>query len=129
VRGRFTLHLPPGAHDLLQRCMDSDCGQIEGHGWTLSYDGGAMAGGGDSLVAGPDSTLARSCAEQIDGRRVFIRVQQFPDTGRSNLRGSFVGTATMRFASGYPLTLVVVTRSRRALQEFLAALRTFRSER
>ena len=128
-RGRFTIRLPAGARDLGQFCIDSDCGTIAVGSWSISYDGGMMAGGGDSVPTPPDATRSSVCSETIDGRLVHIATYQFPQLPRdARWRGYFVVGATMWVARGYPLNLGVLSRSPEPPAEFLVALRTLHVE-
>lgn len=126
--GRFTIRLPVGSRDLRLHCIDSDCGVIAVGGWTLTYDGGLLDGGGDSIPTPPDAARATTCSEWIDGRVVHIATYQFTHDPRNGLHGNFVATAVMRIEPRYPMIIGVMNRSPRPLAVFLAALRTFHAE-
>jgi hypothetical protein len=125
TRGRFEILLPRGAHDRLLQCIDSDCGEIAVGSWVIHYDGGPLAGGGDSMPIPAGALYGTACSEAIDGRTVHISAFQFPPGVKENRwSGYFLAQATMRVQPSYPLTLSVISTSPEPVQRFLAAVRT-----
>ncbi len=118
----FFLRLPPGAAETPIRCIDSPCGVIAVGKSQLIYDGGPMAGSGDSASVREGETVMRRCHLNVGARRMDIAMVRAV-SGEIDVRAALPASPT---ASSLYLNMQNTTPAEREV--FFTALQTLRMQ-